>query len=64
MNLHFREARPGAGSMDYKTYLRRLASLGHEAPLMLEHLPNAEEYDKARKHVLELGTGIGIRFES
>jgi sugar phosphate isomerase/epimerase len=63
MNLHFREVRPGAGSMDYKTYLRRLASLGHEAPLMLEHLPNAEEYDKARKHVLELGTGIGIRFD-
>jgi sugar phosphate isomerase/epimerase len=47
MNIHFREVRPGAGSMDYDTYLRRLAALPQRPPLMLEHLPNADEYDKA-----------------
>lgn len=62
MNVHFREVRPGAGSMDYTTYLRRLASLPHKPPLMLEHLPNAEEYDKARLHLLELGKKLQISF--
>ncbi len=62
MNLHFREVRPGAGSMDYTTYLTRLATLGHDAPLMLEHLPNAEEYDKAREYLFDLGRKIGVSF--
>ena len=62
MNVHFREVRPGAGSMDYVTYLRRLASLPHKPPLMLEHLPNAEEYDKARLHLLGLGKQIQVSF--
>ncbi len=62
MNVHFREVRPGAGSMDYSTYLRRLATLPHKPPLMLEHLPNAEEYDKARLHLFELGKQVQIGF--
>jgi sugar phosphate isomerase/epimerase len=62
MNIHFREVRPGAGSVDYATYLRRLAALPHEAPLMLEHLPNAEDYDKARLYLFDLGRQIGINF--
>jgi sugar phosphate isomerase/epimerase len=63
MNVHFREVRPGAGAMDYATYLKRLAQLPHCAPLMLEHLPNAEEYDKARTHLFALGAKIGVRFQ-
>lgn len=63
MNIHFREVRPGQGSIDYNTYLRRLAALPQCAPLMLEHLPNAEEYDQARLHILDLGKKIGLRFE-
>jgi sugar phosphate isomerase/epimerase len=62
MNIHFREVRPGEGSMDYQTYLRRLAALPQEPPLMLEHLPNAEEYDKARTYILELGGTLGLQF--
>ncbi len=60
MNLHFREVRPGAGSIDYSTYLRRLAQLPQSPPLMLEHLPDAAEYDKARRHLLDLGTRLGL----
>jgi sugar phosphate isomerase/epimerase len=63
MNVHFREVRPGTGSIDYPVYLRRLAALPHEAPLMLEHLPDAEEYDRARRFVLGLGAEVGVRFE-
>jgi len=62
MNVHFREVRPGAGAMDYTTYLRRLSALPHCAPLMIEHLPNAEEYDRARQHILDLGAKIGMSF--
>jgi len=63
MNVHFREVRPGAGSMDYSTYLRRLARLSHRPPLMLEHLPNAEEYDQARSYLFALASRIGIALE-
>lgn len=62
MNVHFREVRPGAGSLDYKTYLKRLASLPDDVPLMLEHLPNAEEYKKACSYILESGLEAGVSF--
>jgi sugar phosphate isomerase/epimerase len=62
MNVHFREVRPGAGSLDYKTYLDRLARMPQSPPLMIEHLPNAEEYAKARQHILDLGKANGIAF--
>lgn len=62
MNVHFREVCPGTGSLDYRTYLKRLAALPQSPPLMLEHLSNAEEYDAARKYLLELGPEIGVSF--
>lgn len=62
MNIHFREVAPGKGAMDYTTYLKRLSKLPQDAPLMLEHLPSAEEYDGAREHVFEVGHKAGLNF--
>jgi hypothetical protein len=31
---------------------------------MIEHLPNAEEYNQAREHLFKLGAEIGVRFGS
>ena len=62
MNVHFREVTVGAGAIDYRTYLKRLAGLGGDVPLMLEHCPNAAEYDRGRRHLFELGPKIGVRF--
>jgi sugar phosphate isomerase/epimerase len=62
MNVHFREVGPGQGSLDYGTYLRRLAQLPQEAPLILEHLPNAEEYAKAREHLIATARQNGLDF--
>jgi sugar phosphate isomerase/epimerase len=62
MNLHFVEVGPGRGSLDYATYLRRLAGLSHDAPLMLEHLSGAEPYDQARTYLFDLGKKIGVDF--
>ena len=62
MNVHFREVGPGLGSLDYATYLRRLAQLPQPAPLMLEHLPNADEYTKAREHLQTAARRTGLDF--
>jgi sugar phosphate isomerase/epimerase len=63
MAVHFREVRPGLGSIDYGVLLAEHARHAPEAPLMLEHLPDEAEYDAARDHVLEVGRTIGIQFD-
>jgi len=62
MNVHFREVTVGTGSIDYKTYLKCLARLDRDVPLMLEHCPNAEEYDRGRRYLQELAPQVGVRF--
>jgi len=62
MNVHFREVQPGLGSLDYATYLRRLAQLPQNPPLMIEHLKSAEEYAAAAKHITEVGRKGGLSF--
>lgn len=63
MNIHFREVTLGTGSLDYATYLKRLATLPGDVPLMIEHMQGPEEYDKSRRYLFDLGEKIGIRFE-
>lgn len=62
MNVHFREVTLGAGSLDYHTYLKRLAALPGDVPLMIEHMKDAAEYDKSRQYLLDLGKQIGVSF--
>lgn len=62
MNVHFREVIPGRGQLDYATYLRRLAALPHQPPLMLEHLANAAEYRQAAAHLRQVGAAAGLAF--
>jgi sugar phosphate isomerase/epimerase len=63
MNLHFREVVPGKGSLDYATYLRRLAELPQNPPLMLEHLANEKDYTAGREHIVAVGKAAGVSFE-
>ena len=62
MNVHFVEVIPGRGSVDYKTYLRALAGLPHQPPLMLEHLKTAEEYKQGADYIRRVGGEIGVSF--
>jgi len=62
MNVHFREVTLGEGELDYTTYLKRLAALPGDVPLMIEHMKGAEEYDKSREYLFEVGKKIGVSF--
>jgi sugar phosphate isomerase/epimerase len=58
------EVLAGRGGFDLQSYLHGIAGLPQNPPVMLEHLDSAEEYDQARGHVLSVGQGAGISFES
>jgi len=64
LNVHFLEVIPGRGEIDYKTYLTQLAQCPVEAPLMLEHLNTAEEYEEGKQYILRVGKEAGVRFVS
>jgi sugar phosphate isomerase/epimerase len=61
-NIHFKEVIPGRGEIDYATYLRELARLPVDAPLMLEHLATPEEYLEGRDYIRSVGEKTGIAF--
>jgi len=44
LTVHLSEVRPGLGTLDYVTFLRELDRLDPDTPIMLEHLPAAEDY--------------------
>jgi sugar phosphate isomerase/epimerase len=50
-SVRFREVAPGRGQVDYVAYLQAIAELRREAPLMLEHLPNAELYKEGADYI-------------
>ncbi len=62
MSVHFREVCLGTGRLDYTTYLKRLAALPGDVPLMIEHMRGADEYDRSRRYLFELGSKIGVSF--
>lgn len=62
MNIHFKEVIPGKGSLDYATFLKRLARLPQNPPLMLEHLSKPEEYAQGRDYIMEVGRSAGLSF--
>ena len=59
-NVHFAEVVPGRGEIDYATYLRQLSLLPAEAPLMLEHLSTAEEYQEGQAYIRKIAAQEGI----
>jgi sugar phosphate isomerase/epimerase len=63
MNVHFREVVPGTGTLDYTTFLNRLAALPQGPPLMMEHLGKPEEYERARDYIVGVGKKAGLAFE-
>jgi sugar phosphate isomerase/epimerase len=60
LTVHLDEVRPGQGKLDYPTFLRCLNRLDADVPLMLEHLPNEEEYCLAAAHIRSVADKEGI----
>ena len=58
--VHLDEVRIGLGKLDYATFLSELSQLDPDIPLMLEHLPSAEEYDLAATHVRAVAKQEGL----
>ena len=59
LTTHLDEVRPGTGGLDYAVFLKELSGFPG-VPLMLEHLPNAEEYDKAAAHIRSVARELRI----
>jgi len=49
--VHLEERRPGLGQLDYRTFLREAAALENDVPLMVEHLPDENEYRLAVDYI-------------
>jgi sugar phosphate isomerase/epimerase len=60
LTVHLDEVRPGCGALDYRTYLTELSNLDPDLPVMLEHLPDAEEYAAAADHIRGIAAEEGV----
>jgi sugar phosphate isomerase/epimerase len=60
LTTHLDEVRPGLGGLDYTVLLQEMERLDPDIPLMLEHLPSAEEYRLAAEYVRGVAAGIGV----
>jgi len=63
LTVHLDECRPGTGALDYDAYLGAVATLRGDLPVMLEHLPSAEEYALAADHLRAVAARIGVRLD-
>jgi sugar phosphate isomerase/epimerase len=61
-SLQFVEVVPGRGLVDYKAYLRNLARVPLEAPLMMEHFANDDEFQEGARYIRRQGEEIGVSF--
>ncbi|MFM6172339.1 MAG: sugar phosphate isomerase/epimerase family protein [Sphaerospermopsis kisseleviana] len=60
LTVHLDEVRPGQGGLDYPVFLRCLTRLDADVPLMLEHLPNEDEFRAAAAHIRNVAEQEGI----
>jgi sugar phosphate isomerase/epimerase len=60
LTVHLDEVRPGLGGFDYGALLAGVAGHCPDAPVMLEHLPNEAEYDRAAEYVRGVAAALNI----
>jgi sugar phosphate isomerase/epimerase len=60
LTVHLDEVRPGLGQLDYPAFLGAVESLGGDVPVLLEHLPKAEDYVAAAEYVRGVAREAGI----
>ncbi len=60
LTVHLSEVRAGLGGFDHEVLLSSVMEHCPDAPVMLEHLPNEEEYDLAAGHIRSVARKLGI----
>lgn len=60
LTVHLDEVRPGLGSLDYRVFLSELNQLDKDTPLLLEHLPNGQEYALAATYIRSVAAELQI----
>lgn len=60
LTVHLEEVLPGTGLLDYKVFLSELARLDSDTPLIIEHLPDEEQYRKAAAFIRETAASLQI----
>jgi len=58
--VQFDEVCPGLGGLDYRVFLRELATFDPDLPLMLEHLTSLEEYAIAGTYIRAVAAEEGV----
>lgn len=58
--VHLTECRPGLGQVDYRTFLKEMDKLDPDLPILLEHLPDAEQYRLAAGYVRKVAGEVGV----
>jgi sugar phosphate isomerase/epimerase len=60
LTVRMPEVRPGLGGLDYRAFIESIAGLDPNTPVMLEHLPKAEDYDQAAAHIRGVAKELGV----
>ncbi|MFP4026645.1 MAG: sugar phosphate isomerase/epimerase family protein [Candidatus Brocadiia bacterium] len=60
LTVHLDEVRPGTGNLDYKSYLTAVSELDADLPVMMEHLPDADEYAAAAEYIRGVAAEEGL----
>lgn len=60
LTVRLEEVVPGAGALDYRTFLSELDKLDPDTPLIIEHLRTEEQYGAAAAHIRRTAEELGI----
>ncbi len=60
LTTHLDEIRPGLGYLDYRTFVREMAKLPADTPIMLEHLQTEGEYRLAAEYIWQVAGEMEI----
>jgi sugar phosphate isomerase/epimerase len=59
-HVNFVEVIPGRGVLDYRTFLTRADRVSPNLPVIMEHLPRAEDYAKGAAYIRSVASEIGV----
>lgn len=62
LTTHIDEVRPGLGTYDFSTLFEEVHKLNPDIPMLLEHLPDAGEYEAAAHSLRSVGSAAGYEF--